>query len=125
MSRVQGNSTVVRRRTSHCTRRAIVPEPVLRDIDPNYFEGLRTDLSILPMSRRVAPILLRAGAGMAHLNGPPFHNPYLQKIHDAGGFKAYEKRHANALVATFVPKLRLPPEMIRQIVFYWAHVGFY
>ena len=40
-------------------------------------------------------------------------------------FKAYEKRHADALVATFVPKLRLPPEMIRHVVFYWAHVGFY
>ena len=48
-----------------------------------------------------------------------------RKIHDAGGFKAYEKRHANALVAIFVPKLRLPPEMIRHVVFYWAHVGFY
>ena len=48
-----------------------------------------------------------------------------EKIHDAGGFKAYEKRHADALVAIFVPKLRLPPEMIRHVVFYWAHVGFY
>ena len=81
---------------------------------------------IVPMSRRVAPILLRAGAGMAHLKGPPFHNPYLQKIHDAGGFKAYEKQHAAALVATFASKFPvLPPEMVRHVVFFWAHVGFY
>ena len=76
-------------------------------------------------ARRVAPILLRAGADMSYLK-PPFHNPYLQKIHDTpGGFKAHEKQHADALVAIFVPKLGLPPEMIRHIVFFWAHVGFY
>ena len=33
--------------------------------------------------------------------------------------------HADALVAIFVPKLGLPPEMVRHIVFFWAHVGFY
>ena len=76
-------------------------------------------------ARRVAPILLRAGADMSYLK-PPFHNPYLEKIHNTpGGFKAHEKQHADALVAIFVPKLRLPPEMIRHIVFFWAHVGFY
>jgi ankyrin repeat protein len=97
-------------------------EATLADFDSEFDRGG----SIFAVSRRVAPILLRAGADMAHLDGPPFHNPYLQKIHDTpGGFKAYEKRHADALVATFVPKLRLPPEMIRHVVFYWAHVGFY
>ena len=76
-------------------------------------------------ARRVAPILLRAGADMSHLK-PPFHNAYLEKIHNTpGGFKAHEKQHADALVAIFVPKLRLPPEMVRHIVFFWAHVGFY
>ena len=34
--------------------------------------------------------------------------------------------HADALVATFAPKFPvLPAEMVRHIVFYWAHVGFY
>ena len=77
-------------------------------------------------ARRVAPILLRAGADMSHLK-PPFHNAYLEKIHNTpGGFKAHEKRHADALVATFAPKFPvLPAEMVRHIVFFWAHVGFY
>ena len=75
-------------------------------------------------ARRVAPILLRAGADMTYLK-PPFNSAYLETIHTAGGFKAHEKQHADALVAIFVPKLRLPPEMVRHIVFFWAHVGFY
>jgi hypothetical protein len=63
---------------------------------------------------------------MTHL-APPFNSAYLAKIHDTpGGFKAHEKQHADALVAMFKPKLSvLPPEMIRHVVFFWAHVGFY
>ena len=62
---------------------------------------------------------------MSHVE-PPFLNPYLETIHTAGGFKAHEKQHADALVEMFKPKLSvLPPEMIRHIVFFWAHVGFY
>ena len=99
----------------------------LLDMDPDYSRS-RPDVV---MSRRITPLLLRAGASMYYIYGPPYYNPYLQKIYDmcpedcSKRFKAYEKRHADALVATFVPKLRLPPEMIRHVVFYWAHVGFY
>ena len=95
------------------------PDPRPQYIFPGEICGVKA-------ARRVAPILLRAGADMSHLK-PPFHNPYLQKIHNtAGGFKAHEKQHADALVKMFKPKLSvLPPEMIRHIVFFWAHVGFY
>ena len=92
------------------------PEP-----EPPYRDGICG----FRAARRVAPILLRAGADMSHVE-QPFLNAYLEKIHNTpGGFKAHEKQHADALVAIFVPKLRLPPEMVRHIVFFWAHVGFY
>ena len=58
---------------------------------------------------------------------PPFHPPYLQKIHDAGGFKAYERAHLTALTKTLSPKLAhlLPPELVRKVVEHWLHAGFY
>ena len=95
------------------------PDPRPQYIFPGEICGVKA-------ARRVAPILLRAGADMSHLK-PPFHNAYLEKIHNTpGGFKAHEKRHADALVATFAPKFPvLPAEMVRHIVFFWAHVGFY
>ena len=93
--------------------------------DPEPETPYRDEICGFTAARRVAPILLRAGADMSHLK-PPFHNAYLETIHTAGGFKAHEKQHADALVATFAPKFPvLPPEMVRHIVFFWAHVGFY
>ena len=50
----------------------------------------------------------------------------MRKIVMAGSFKRYEQNHLNALVASFVPKLPvLPPEMVRRVVEYAFHVGYY
>ena len=92
--------------------------------DPEPETPYRDEICGFTAARRVAPILLRAGADMSYLK-PPFNSTYLETIHTAGGFKAHEKQHADALVANFVPKLGLPPEMFRDIVFFWAHVGYY
>ena len=46
----------------------------------------------------------------------------------AGGFGRYERNHLNALAAIFVPKFAhrsLPPEMVRRVVEYAFHVGYY
>ena len=52
---------------------------------------------------------------------------YLWKVIAAGGFRAYERNHLNALAATFAPKLSrcLPPEIVRLVVKYAFHVGYY
>ena len=51
---------------------------------------------------------------------------YLRKVRAAGGIRAYERTHLNAIAATFIPKLPLlPPEMIRRVVEYAFHVGDY
>ena len=72
--------------------------------------------------RRFLPILLRAGAT------PPAQttNAYIQRVIAAGGFRDYERTHLNALVATFAPKFdQLPKELVRLVVEYRFHVGYY
>ena len=73
-------------------------------------------------TRRLVPILLRAGAT------PPAQtiNAHIQEVIAAGGFGRYESNHLNALAATFAPKLaHLPPEIVRLVVKYAFHVGYY
>ena len=73
-------------------------------------------------SRRLVPILLRAGAALPAQTD----DAYLRKVIAAGGFRQYECNHLNALTATFAPKFaHLPPEMVRRVVEYAFHVGDY
>ena len=46
---------------------------------------------------------------------------------DAGSFKNYERAHLAALAKTLSPKLAhlLPPELVRKIVGFYLHAGFY
>ena len=83
--------------------------------------------------RRLYPLLLKAGATLPTA-GPPLpisrvelvrRDPYLRRIVQAGGFPAYERRHVNALAATFGPKLGLLPEIARVVVAFAFHCGFY
>ena len=50
---------------------------------------------------------------------------YLDKVHDAGGWKRYAHAHRTRLVATFAPKLPLPADVIPLVVDFWANVGMY
>ena len=94
---------------------------------------------------RVWPILLRAGAS---LPTDPDHfikylpRQYMQKVIDAGGWANYERRHLDKLTAMLTPTptptdgrrrsrrrlsplRRVPPEVIRRIVAYAFHAGYY
>ena len=92
--------------------------------------------------RGTLPILLRAGAeisddvreALSEFGGPGSDDDddleavtlYFQKVIDAGGFKRYEQAHLAALTATFAPKFpMLPPEMVRHILTFGFHAGFY
>ena len=73
-------------------------------------------------TRRLVPALLRAGAT------PPAQttNAYIQKVIAAGGFETYKRIHLDALAATFAPHFaHLPPEIVRLVVKYAFHVGYY
>ena len=90
----------------------------------------RTELS--PRRRRLYPLLLKAGATLPTAAAQPpmkyqnvLRDPYLRRIVGAGGFPAYERRHVNALAATFGPKLGLLPEIARVVVAFAFHCGFY
>ena len=46
-------------------------------------------------------------------------------IRAAGGFPNYERAHREALTRTLSPKLALPPELVRTVVEFYLHAGFY
>ena len=89
--------------------------------------------------RCLYPVLLRAGAVIPFLPRPvtrwqsqqPYQanllDPYLMRVKDAGGFKAYERAHREMILATFTPKFThlVPPELVPLIVEYAFHFGFY
>ena len=44
---------------------------------------------------------------------------------EAGGFKNYVRAHREALTLTLSPKFALPPELVRTVVEFYLHAGFY
>ena len=66
-------------------------------------------------------MLLRAGATLPARTEDEF----LQKVIAAGSFQNYERAHLNAIAAAFAAKLPLPPELVRRVVEYAFHVGYY
>ena len=81
-------------------------------------------------NREIWALLLRAGATIKpaeSLPGGTIYPPYMRKIIDAGGFKAYEKASCKSFMALLAPKLpyHLPPEVVEIVVMFSFHVGFY
>ena len=69
-------------------------------------------------------LLLRSGAWFSDTE--PARVDYVRNIYVTdGGFEGHERWHRDRFVTMLVPKLGLPPELVRIIVMYWAHVGFY
>ena len=73
---------------------------------------------------RVTALLLRAGA--VPVARREFANRYIGQVIAAGGFEAYERKQAKALVAMLTPKFpQLPEELIPIIVKYAFRPGMY
>ena len=79
------------------------------------------DVALSHHCRRVWPLLLRAGAEIPTNNT----HPYIVRVRNAGGFKKYEQQHLARITAILAPTPRLPPEMVRKIVEFWLHAGYY
>jgi len=79
------------------------------------------DVALLDDRRRVWPLFLRAGAEIPTNNT----DPYLVRVRNAGGFKKYEQQHLARITSILAPTPRLPPEMVRKIVEFWLHAGYY
>ena len=79
------------------------------------------DMALPHNRRRVWPLLLRAGAEIPTDNT----DPYIVRVRNAGGFKKYAQAHLARITAILAPTPRLPPEMVRKIVEFWLHAGYY
>ena len=89
-------------------------------IDYNQFGAGKTRAAIFAL-------LLRAGSELpTELPERPLReHPYFSRILDAGSFKNYERAHLEALTRTLSPKFALPPELVRTVVEFYLHAGFY
>ena len=102
------------------------------DMDARDNLGRRPfDIALSTDKRRMWPVFLRAGAEVpttmitrlsVHV---PVTHPYIVRVRNAGGFKKYEKAHITRITAILAPTPRLPPEMVRKIVEFWLHAGYY
>jgi len=79
------------------------------------------DLALNRGYRRTYPLLLRAGAEFRYY-APT--DPYILRVQRAGGFKRYEQAHLARLTAILETPL-LPPELVRKILEFWLHAGYY
>ena len=53
---------------------------------------------------------------------------YIQRVEEEGGFANLARLHLNKLTETFAPKFAargLPPEIVRHVVSFWLHAGYY
>ena len=84
--------------------------------------GTPFDVALKNGNPRMWALFLRAGAEI-----PPGHNhPYLVRVQSAGGFKKYAQNHLAAMTKLFVANgRRVPPEVVRHIMKYWLHLGYY
>ena len=79
------------------------------------------DVALSHHCRRMWPLFLRAGAEIPTDST----DPYIVRIRNAGGFKKYEQQHLARIASILAPTPRLPPEMVRKIVEFWLHAGYY
>ena len=121
-----GRSTALHLAARLSARRAVDCVELLlaagADIDARTFSGRRPfDIALENNSRGAWPLFLRAGAEIPTDST----DPYLVRVRNAGGFKKYEQQHLARITAILAPTPRLPPEMVRKIVEFWLHAGYY
>ena len=72
---------------------------------------------------RAWPLFLRAGAELPAA-GSYHPDPYLERVVAAGGFKRYAQAHV-ARIASILETPLLPPELVRKVLDFWLHTGYY
>ena len=70
--------------------------------------------------RRTWPLFLRAGAEIPTDNT----EPYIVRVRNAGGFQRYAQGHV-ARIASILETPLLPPELVRKVLEFWLHAGYY
>ena len=85
-------------------------------------EGTPFDVAITQGHRRAYPLFLRAGAEFRS----SYRNPYIWRVQGSGGYRKYAQNHLTAMTKLFAANgRRVPPEVVRHIMKYWLHLGYY
>ena len=83
--------------------------------------GMRPfDIAITRPYHRMWPLFLRAGAEIPTDNTAP----YIVRVRNAGGFQRYAQAHV-ARIASILETPLLPPELVRKVLAFWLHAGYY
>jgi len=91
------------------------------DIDARTSAGRRPfDMAITRPYHRMWPLFLRAGAEIPTDNT----KPYFVRVRNAGGFQRYAQQHL-VRIASILETPLLPPEMVRKVLEFWLHAGYY
>ena len=69
---------------------------------------------------RMWPLFLRAGAEIP----TAYVDPYIVRVRNAGGFQRYAQAHV-ARIASILETPLLPPELVRKVLEFHLHAGFY
>ena len=77
-------------------------------------------VAVLWGHRRIWPLLLRAGAEIP----TAYVDPYIVRVRNAGGWKKYEQARL-ARIASILETPLLPPELVRKVLEFWLHAGYY
>ena len=84
--------------------------------------GMRPfDIAITRPYHRMWPLFLRAGAEIPTDNT----DPYIVRVRNAGGFQRYAQQHHARITSILSPTPLLPPELVRHVVSFWLHAGYY
>ena len=98
------------------------------DIDARSTSGGSSfDIALSPLygDRRLWPLFLRAGAEIPTDNThAQFRDPYIVRVRNAGGWKKYEQAHLTRITSILETPL-LPPELVRKVLEFWLHAGYY
>ena len=74
--------------------------------------------------RRVWPLFLRAGADIPTQWATDNTDPYIVRVRNAGGFQRYAQANV-ARIASILETPLLPPELVRKVLGFWLHAGYY
>ena len=78
------------------------------------------DMAITRPYHRMWPLFLRAGAEIPTDNT----KPYLVRVRNAGGFQRYAQAHV-ARIASILETPLLPQELVRKVLEFHLHAGYY
>ena len=119
---INGGSTTLQIAARQCN--AVCVEVLLAagaDIDVRNPGGKPFEIALRKGLRRTWPLFLRAGAEVPTNDT----DPYIVRVRNACGFKKYAQEHITRMTAILTPTQRLPDEMVRKVVEFWLHAGYY